>query len=563
MADIRYSVCALPWSVAADDDHHVSLFVSPRLSPDGKLGEFDPVSRWTDVVTDPGTVLTLTDQTGQPYEIQPILPDDPTVWSAVFPAETPVRAWDSRSLDGRALQSFPAKHGVDVAKVLHTASFAAGPIEPPAPSASFLAPLMESLARHMSAWRETHDGMVYDESLATHYLDRATDGGRRSIPAERSSNQPLAGLMLPVIGDLHRARRFFERPESAQPYLADPDPEAVSPRLENPERDFHERLTLLGDQPALLRRLGLVIDLVVADLGRLSQAQWLTGRIELAGAGDLTLPTRVRCRAAGKTLVTIGLDGGDWHDGRLRLGDSERFSMLDLDPDASALKLDRFLWTVPRLSSQESSGEPAHAAPPTLKGHGFGVARADRADDLGKRQAAAATKTEPALTGGDAPLLHTEDVNRGMRVEVWDDTARRWFTLHARGAEVAVDGMAPFHVDEEGWIQGGTVQETYGIEGGTVYVHESVFGWSGWSLSAPHPALSLEHTYGTPPPAPDDPERNERLTDPELPAAPAVHVVTQYRVTPGTLPRLRYGRSYALRAWSVDLAGASPKHELT
>ena len=45
-------------------------------------------------------------------------------------------------------------------------------------------------------------------------------------------------------------------------------------------------------------------------------------------------------------------------------------------------------------------------------------------------------------------------------------------------------------------------------------------------------------------------------------ANPVTPLVVTNRVEPGTLPRLRYGRSYAFRAWAVDLAGNSRPHEL-
>lgn len=555
---IRYSVVALPRSVARDAEAHVALFVSPRLSPDGTLADFEPVSRWAAAVADAQTTITLTDQTNRPYTIAPALPDDPRWWDAVFPPETPVRAWDSRSLDGRTLQSFPADSGPRLAKALHASSFAASPLDAPAPRDNPVVTLMAGLARQVGAFRETRDGMVYDESLATERLDRATAGGLSGIPL-RGGHEAVAGAasgLMSVLGDLHRARRFFERPESAQEYKARPD--ATSPRLPVPERDFHERLTLLGDQPELLMRLGLIIPLKVDELDRLREARWLTASIKLAEAGDLTLPTRVLVRDVGDNLLTVGADGGDWRDGRLRVGEPERFTVLDLDPDASALKLDRFLWTAPRLLAQQDKGEPGNAAPPTLKGHGFGVARSARADDLAARQAAAATVTEPALAGAGAPLLHAEEVTRGMRIEVWDDTAKGWFSLHARVRETRVDGMQPFETAGAGWIQTGTVQETQGVDNGKVYVHEQLFGWSGWSLSAPHPALTLEHTYEDPSTDPSDPERNERLADPVAPAEPQLHVVTLSKVQKGTLPRLRYGRAYSLRAWAVDLAGHSP-----
>jgi hypothetical protein len=562
---INYTVVALPRSVALDAAFHVALFISPRLSPDGKLGDFDPVARWAQTISDPATQITLTDQTGQPYAIEAALPDDPRYWKAVFPPSTPVRAWKSRSLHGRTLQSYAAETGPLVAQGIHTASFASSPIDPPSPAISPAVQIMDRIAREFGAFRETPEGMVYDESRATETFDRFTDGGLSSISTGATTTRGPAvggafGGFVAVLGELHRARRFFERPESAQAYKARPD--RASRRLSVPERDFHERLTLLGDQPALLRRLGLIIPLRVLEPQRLAGAQWLTASIFLTGLGDRTLPTRVLCRAIGDNLVTVGRDGGDWRDGRLRLGDTARFTTLDLDPDASALKLDRYLWTAPRLSAQHAKGEPVNAAPPTLRGHGFGVVRRAHAQQLGQRQQAAATATEPALAAFDQPFLRTEDVARGMRIEVWDDTETRWFSLHAREGDVRVKDLAPLGVHDEGWIQSGTAQETQGVANGKVYVHEQLFGWSGWSLAAPHPGLTLEHTYDSPSTDPDDPERNERLGDPSPPKSPQLHVVTTWRAEKGTLPRLRYGRSYALRAWVVDLAGGSPDHVL-
>jgi hypothetical protein len=555
-----YSVVALPRSLAAGAPFHVSLFIAPRLSPNGKLGDFDPMSRWAEALSDPATKITLADQNGA-YSITPALPLDPRYWRAVFPPETPVTAWASNSLNGRSLHSFPANSGPTLAKVIHNSAFGGSPIDLPSPQDDPIAGMMNDFAAQIGAIHETKDdGLVYDESRATAKFDDEMKGGQSSVTA----GSPLGSSsgLLDALRDLHRARRFFERPESVQKY--ERQPTRKSGRLPVPERDFHERLTLLGDQPALLRRLGIIIDVRVKDLERLRKAQWLTSTIVLK-TGNFTLPTRVRCRAVGNNLVTVGLDGGDWRDGALRIGDTKRYGVLDLDPDASALKLDRFLWTAPRLISLHKKGEPTNAAPPTLKGHGFGVARSDHAGELAKRQTAAATKTEPDLKAAKNPLMHTEDVARGLRVEVWDDTEKGWFSLHARVRTVKVEGLEEFTVEEQGWIQSGAVQETLApaVPDPTpkVYVHEQLFGWSGWSLSAPHPALPIEHTYAGES-DPTDPERNERVAAPVVPDKPQLHVVTTTRVAKGTLPWLRYGRSYALRAWVADLAGGSPDHAL-
>jgi hypothetical protein len=549
-----YSVVALPHSLAKDAPFHVSLFIAPRLTPDGKLGDFGAMAHWAAAILDPATKITLADDNGQ-RSVTPLPGPDPHVWDAVFPPATPVHAWGSTSLHGRKLQSFPADSGPKLAKLIHNSAFGGSPVGLPSPAQDAVAGLMDNFAKQVGAYRETEDGTVYDESRATRRLDAEMKGS----PAGTTTR---SGGLQDALLDLHRARRFFEREESVQKY--ERRPVRTSKRLTVPERDFHERLTLLGDQPALLRRLGLVIDLrvKVTDLDVLRKAKWLTATIVLK-SGNFTLPTRVRCRAIGDTFVTVGRDGGDWRDGALRIGDTKRYSVLDLDPDASALKLDRFLWTAPRLVALDAKGEPANAAPPTLKGHGFGVARTAHADELAKRQATAATKTEPALTAAQVPLLDTEDVARGLRIEVWDDTAKGWFSLHARVRTVTVDGLEPFTVEEHGWIQSGSVQETLAptvpTPNPTVYVHEQLFGWSGWSLSAPHPALPIEHTYAGDADA-TDPERNERVGSQEQPEVAQLHVVTRTRVAKRSLPWMRYGRSYALRAWVADLAGGSPVH---
>ena len=211
---VQYTVVALPRSVAPGADVHVSLFISPRLSPDGTLADFEPVTQWAKAIADPATTIALTDHTNVPYALRAALPDDPRYWDAVFPPETPVKAWDSKSLDGRTLQSYPAASGPQIAKALHAVSFGASPIDPPAPKLSPVAPLMDGLARQIGAFRETRDGMVYDESLATRFFDRVTKGGLAGIGRQQGirAGEGLMG----ALGDLHQARRFFERPESEQ-----------------------------------------------------------------------------------------------------------------------------------------------------------------------------------------------------------------------------------------------------------------------------------------------------------------------------------------------------------
>ena len=96
-------------------------------------------------------------------------------------------------------------------------------------------------------------------------------------------------------------------------------------------------MAYLGDQPELLRRLGLVVDLKVDDLVRLSAAKELHAELDLQGFQGLSDPIVTPVVRDNTNLLTIPATG-DWQGGGLTLGDGERFGVLILDADGSALK---------------------------------------------------------------------------------------------------------------------------------------------------------------------------------------------------------------------------------
>ena len=110
-------------------------------------------------------------------------------------------------------------------------------------------------------------------------------------------------------------------------------------------------------------------------------------------------------------------------------------------------------------------------------------------------------------------------------------------------------GQVVDNLPEEGFIQGTTATETPGVDKSPVHVHESVFGWEGWSLSAARPGKRIRHEDG-----------DEIVEDQDANPDPVTPLVVTSEVEKGTLPRLRYGRSYAFRAWAVNLAGSSRSH---
>ncbi len=542
-----FTVIALPHSLAADARYHVSVFVGPQLVPDagdGVLEEFDGFVQWAALLRG-GAHIVLSDQDGV-IEAMPLLDQvDPQVWDAVFPPTTPVRGPQTPDLLDRHWRTFSAAAVHDGPKLVNLLGIFSDASSPPAPLDH---PLSRLLANYGSerGYDESYVTSVYDQILGepTSDTDRLTLAG---IEERISGEDPFEQLIM----ETHRTRRFFERPEAQRAYQARPTDGETPPKLDPPEPDFHERCALASDHPALQRTLGLVIDLQVTDPERLLTSKWLSATIESADVALLPSVTRTECLAVGEDLVSVPRTA-DWHEGKLVVGDRDQFALLDVDPDGTGLKFDRYLWGFPRLMISERNGDPETAAPPALRSVGFTVVRHKRGlqtqqsietqNDLGVQ-----------LLGGDAPLLATEDVTQGMRVEVWDDTNQAWWTLHARRirAEALGHGEIVAKLPEEGFIQGATLTETPEVADSPVHVHEALFGWAGWSLSAPRPGKRVRHEAGE-----EIPEDPHQVVDPVTP------LIVTSTVEPGSLPRLRYGRRYAFRAWAVDLAGNSRPHTI-
>lgn len=561
----RFSLTVLPVSVDPGRPFHVSLHVGPTLTPANPrartLAAFPAFADWATLMKT--AEIVLADQAGKTIAATPLRDAiDPKLWPAVFPGTTPVRAPVTDTLDGRRWKTFPAKAVHDAARATTLLSVGQSAVMPPAPFDSLLGRLMALyvlgpdladtavLARTGTALHRAGAALRdYDEGVFARRLD---DYVAKATGGNGAVKQPKTPSFEAILAQLHQARRFYERAEMLAEDRYSERPKLRTRQAEKwlsapPEPDFHERVAHLADLPELLRKLGLVIDLHVDDLDRLAKTKALQASIEIAGADDEPALTPV-IRAGSNLLAKPS--GGDWRDGRLKLGDPDRFAVMTLDADGSALKLDRFAWTLPRLIRSESQGAPVDAAPPAGRAEGYTVVRQDKLavtqgqlerarDHVAKREA------------GSQVTLSAEDVTRGYRIEVWDATAARWFGLHERLIDIDVAGFGQVfeNVRSTGHAGGSNAVEDPAGGDGALKLHEALFGWSGWSLAAPRPGPRVRHEAGE--------ELLDRTRDGDT---RVTSVSTTIRVAPGTLPRLRYGRSYAFRAWSVDLAGNSPPH---
>jgi hypothetical protein len=147
--------------------------------------------------------------------------------------------------------------------------------------------------------------------------------------------------------------------------------------------------------------------------------------------------------------------------------------------------------------------------------------------------------------------LHAEDLLRGYRVDVWDATAGTWESLCRRTAHYEI-GDGPVVVDatpeEESTIRlAATTSPDPASNANVVSLHEALITWSGWSLAARPPGRNVR---------PDGTvDKTQDQSEAEVP--PGLKFTSRFKPVKNSLPRLRFGRSYWMRARVVDLAGNS------
>ncbi len=563
-----FLVTALPHSADPAEKVHVSLFVTHRLSPDGAagvVGDFPTASDWTSRLTRARIRLVGRTSGGALVAI-PVTADlsplDASLWPKVFPADLAVRPWTTRDMTDVPWRTFPAHRMQQHALMVHAAGMFSSPVVAPSVRGNALTdPLLTAIGyghlRRGLTVAALLDGSSQMDSRATKLLDEVSGAGivGTGLGAPGSTTtQNVAPLTL-LAADAHRARRYYQRPEEATAHQDRPTPGAEGVPVAKPDPDFHARAAMIGDLSPLLRRLGLVIDLHIDDLAVLVDVVALQAALVLPRhENPVASQPWTACAVAGRSFSATSA-GGDYLGPLLRLGDEERFRVLDLDPDASGLKLEQYMRTLPRLLATETNGDPTTSAPPTLRATGFALARVDRAQDLHDRLTGAPGR-DAALVAGIAPPLHMEDIARGVRLEVWDDVSGAWHSLHRRLIDVEVQGAGAVLADapDTGFLQGAALTRADGPDGGVAgtpyHSHEVLAGWDGWSLAAARPGKVIVHEGG------DEVLKDAPDPDPD----PVNPVSTTARVEPATLPRLRYGRTYAFRAWAVDLAGNSAPH---
>jgi hypothetical protein len=358
----------------------------------------------------------------------------------------------------------------------------------------------------------------------------------------------------PILRDAHATQLYYNRAEEQTKPQPDPDPNAQRPRPADLEPDFHALAAAAGNVPALARQLGFVLDLKIASPQLLPARGTISCQVTVPGVQ--TLPSPVTHYVIKGTHFLADVAGSSrWDDGYLTIGTPE-YRVLDLDPDASGLKLEQHLRGAVRALASELNGDPENYAPGTLRATGFAIAHTNRTDSV-RQRVSKAEQHNDAVDGGSAPAvdLHYGEVVRGLRVEVWDDVTGRWHSLHERLVDVEINGVPLLpSVPDTGLLQNAALTRASDNPDHPYNLHEVVAGWDGWSLSAPRPGRTVTHDSGQGNPQLSEP--GAEMIDADRESRPGAFTVSSTAAA-ASLPALRYGRRYAFRVLGVDLAGNS------
>ncbi|MFD8519255.1 hypothetical protein ACFV2D_04440 [Streptomyces capillispiralis] len=314
-----------------------------------------------------------------------------------------------------------------------------------------------------------------------------------------------------------------------------PAPGAAAPQPPPGPPGFNRALSLLREHPAVLRALGLIFELRLAADTAVPAAGtvrvvWPDRPASLPGI----VSPRTAFGAGFRPASTQGVDAGMVTLDRRDQDGKPRWQVATVDVDVAAQRM--------REAARALAARPGE--PPTLpalRSDGLQLVLRGRGEEMAQRR-----DRGVRLHGAEPDVLTADDLVLGYRIDVLPELGGDdWFSLHRRRATYRVHERRPDGgLEDEATVVGqeeapeeNHLKTNAAVHDGTgLHADEIVAGWRGWSLAVPRPAFD-----GAPRPAP--------------PPVPGMNLGMSFEASEGSLPRLRFGRHYSLRARVADIAG--------
>ena len=581
----------IPRGVALNADPlPVSVFVTPRLRGADTLGAFPDWLAWTRRLAEHGLTLTLRCNGNEHDVAVDPGPLEPELWEALFTEETLVRSHQFDDYSGKPVLSYSMRRTLSVLKSIYQDAGVslALPDDPgegkERGNRRTLRRLLEGLDVNWSpsAGERWRDG-----------LRRAQQAGRGPARGHDPVPCPARRRGTPAAGSECRGETRGRDPVRCLPPHADADGagrrdagRAARPRLGDPARlpPGAGLAQLLPVAPARarhrVRRRGAEGLRALTGPGQYAELSvaaaaggwdwsiapdWPGLRTACVHLG-LTPETRVFFTAprllqnpAATVPPILGL---------LDLAPT-RFGLAQVDVDGAMHKaiIQAETWHDPGPGRNLDPGaEPEAAAHPevydpeatlpSLRSGGFSLFADERALQLlGTIQQSKGFNEALESSGSQPRPFFAEDLVRGYRLDVWDSHTQAWHSLHFRDADYAVeDGpgsrrgrgrelrAARRHATRT--RRGARERRPLSARGDRPLVWLEPGGRDARQASQPLRGPGQGRAAGR-----DDPDY--RVNEPVTP----FKLTTSFGIVEGTLPSLRFGRRYRLRARAVDLAG--------
>lgn len=557
----------LPSGLAPDGLQSANVFLSPRLSGAQLLSDFPDWLDWTNQVQAngisfdlacAGNTTTVTAATG------PLRPD---IWEAIFGHDSLVEQYPEGGFENRLVVSYPTR---DVETYLSWAyrSWAQYSLDTSDDGSRALFQVLGGLVFRDDEGKSTLDQTLSETRVAVwNQQHSAADAPTAVAPVPMGPNPTPAAIawMARQVALYHRMPPAPNRPSL-------PTGAELAKLV-----DFHKALTALGSYPELLQLLGLVFPISLPtgfcpdSPGSGSSYETLALTAIHPGwtwhsAPTVTTPATAYVAADAQfapapatdpaTLASSGpSEASDIVYGFLALTPAD-FHLVGVDVDGAMLKLLAF------ADSWSNAGEDvADMRFPSLRSSGLSLIADGRAQELLR-----AIHDNAGFGSIGSRPLNARDVTRGYRLDIFTARNERWESLHRRDGTYRFgdSGLTLTTHDEEGFVQLAVAQpaddpsrkpDSVATAAGIpqpstdIYLGERVARWNGWSLSAPRPALPINRSA--------DPSV-ATTPDPTADGSPTTFSMTSSFVAhPRSLPSLRFGERYRIRARAVDLAGHS------
>jgi hypothetical protein len=504
---------------------------------------------------------------------------EPAVWKALFPEpeKVLVASFAFKDLSNHSVFSYSTRQMDALVRDLYTKL---------ARSAGARLPKVSTLLNDPD-WKQVIDAVSFTDRFSMDEKTKLPNPGKLRKLVEQGSTSKN-----PNVERLARFQLFHTPPSSpeVQKYKVNPggpvkpgDPREnaawrTHKRAQLPDKnviaetiDFHQVVAAMNQYPTLLRMLGLVTDLLI-DPKEFAKAPdqrlWVEVVLPPGAAGVERMPDaspRTRIRLTDKQFQPLprpNLNAGDYRvkDGLVDIN-QDRWDLLQNDVDGAGLKLINFARTLRNLtepnqfiSAASKQLDPAtrfekETGTPSLRNAGLMLVHLDRGRFLKNafdRNKQFNTPVETIHSGGSAtpPDLFAEDLVRGYRIDIWDRQTNQWQSLCRRKSNYVFDGMEVEVPDEEGMVRlAATKSADPASNPDVVYLHEALVSWTGWSLCAPPPGKAID--------------KDDKPADAQAEVPPGIHMQVKFKAVDKSLPRLRYGRQYWIRARAADLAGNS------